>query len=205
MPERARIGDDVVDLGDPAIAQHHRRARFVARVCNDDERRRVAAAHDPHRLLWSLFAAKEAAFKALEKRAPLILAHRRFEVAADLVSVRHASLGATLALRVTGGPGHVHAVAWLGDARWTGAVRALAADEDPSAAARRLLRAAVAPHLGCAVGALRVERAPRLGGWTGAAPPVVWRDHDGAWRDAGLDVSLSHDGRFIAVAASLPR
>ena len=30
---RSLVGNDVVDLGDPEIAEHHTRGRFVARIC----------------------------------------------------------------------------------------------------------------------------------------------------------------------------
>jgi phosphopantetheinyl transferase (holo-ACP synthase) len=190
------IGNDVVDLGDPAIAAHHRRARFVARVCGADERRRLAVAADPRRLLWSLFAAKEAAYKVWVRRAPLVLAHRRFEVAADLASVGHGD--ATLALRVDGDARHVHAVAWDGDAPGLSGVAEIAAGVDAGVAARWLLCAAVAPHLGCAAHQLRVDRPPLPGGWTGAGPPRLLR---GA-AVVGVDVSLSHDGAFVAYATA---
>ena len=70
------VGNDVVDLRDPDIARHHERSRFVARVCTPDEVARVAASDDPHRVLWTLFAAKEAGFKVVAKLTPGIASRR---------------------------------------------------------------------------------------------------------------------------------
>ncbi len=81
---REVVGNDVVDLTDPAIADHHSRERFVSRVCAPEERARVGTIFD----LWALFAAKEAAYKALVKigQAPGF-AHREIRVASDLRAV----------------------------------------------------------------------------------------------------------------------
>ena len=108
----AAVGNDVVDLTDPAIGRHHENERFVARVCSEDERLRVSTARD----LWSLFAAKEAAYKALVKLGGSPgFGHRALRVAADLASVTWGDR--RLALVVTGDRDHVHAVAWRGGGR----------------------------------------------------------------------------------------
>lgn len=193
------VGDDVVDLDDPAVAGSHLRERFVARVCSAAERAQLAAARDPKRLLWSLFAAKEAAFKVVSKLAlgaqlpgggggPPVFAHRRFEVARSLRSVRYAPL--ELALRVTARGSWVHAVAWLGDLEPSSAVAALPEGGDPS----RVARARLLESLGGA--GLEVVRAPRPGSWDGFAPPLVFR----RGVPLAVDVSLSHDGRYVAFA-----
>ena len=86
--DSTRVGNDVVDLGDPRIAEV--RERFVVRVCCEEERARIAASPEPRRLLWSLFAVKEAAYKVVSKLGPRpVFAHRRFVVAEDLRSVSH--------------------------------------------------------------------------------------------------------------------
>ena len=114
MTSVALVGNDVVDLRDPAIAGHHRRTRFVARVCTTQEVARVEASLDPHRTLWSLFAAKEAGFKVVAKLTPgIAFSPRRFVVDAQLSSVAHDV--ARLWLRVTHGEDWVHAIAGQGD------------------------------------------------------------------------------------------
>ncbi|MBS1149083.1 MAG: hypothetical protein H6Q89_781 [Myxococcaceae bacterium] len=184
-----RVGNDVVDLEDPAIAQTHLRERFVARVCCESERARVAGSSDPKLLLWSLFAAKEAAFKALSKSGPLVFAHRRFVVAEDLRSVSY--LKQVLWLRVDVHGSCVHAVAWTDDEPPIFGVEKLEPGVDASAAARALL----IQRLGG--GGLTIAREPQPGSWNGYGPPKLFRDGV----EVNLDISLSHDGRFVGFAA----
>jgi phosphopantetheinyl transferase (holo-ACP synthase) len=189
------VGNDVVDLADPAIARHHEDTRFVARVCGDDERARVTTA----RALWTLFAAKEAAYKALMKLGESPgFGHRAIRVAPELDVVSWGKQ--RLRLTVTGDSEHVHAVAWT-DASRTPVARAgrLQAGEGESEGARRVLRALAAEALGCNPDALAVLRDPAPGAWDGFSPPRLERS--GERVDA--DVSLSHDGRFVAAAALL--
>ena len=191
----AAVGNDVVDLTDPAIGRHHENARFVARVCSEDERLRVSTARD----LWSLFAAKEAAYKALVKLGGSPgFGHRAICVAPDLASVTWGDR--RLALRVTGDHEHVHAVAWTeGGQPIARVARAGASGRDESEGARAVLRRLVAEAIGCAPGELEVVRDLRAGAWDGFGPPRIVRA--GAPVDA--DVSLSHDGSFVAAAALL--
>lgn len=193
-----RVGNDVVDLGDPAIAGPPR-LRFIERVCAEEERARIFAAPDPAVLLWTLFAAKEAAYKVIVKLGPRPpFAHRRFLVAADLAEVRYEAH--TLALFVHRQGDRIHAVAST-DAlspRWAAGERE--GGDDPGMAARHLLCEMVAAHLHCAPDSLSVIRPPVPGSWDGFGPPRLERG--GAILP--IDISLSHDGRYVACAAALP-
>jgi len=190
---RPAVGNDVVDLAEPEAGLALGKRGFVERVCDDDERTRVASPRD----LWTLFAAKEAAYKALVKLgADPGFRHRAIHVAPDQTSVR---FGETrLSLSVTGGDDHVHAVAWSGAAIPTARLaRTRTAPPDEGARARALLCAILADVVGCDPAELQVVRDRVHGAWDGYGPPRVER--------AGLrveaDVSLSHDGRFVAAAA----
>ena len=184
-----RVGNDVVDLEDPAIAHTHLRERFVERVCCDSERAMVAIAPEPKVMLWSLFAAKEAAFKAISKQHALVFAHRKFVVSADLRSVTYEKQALWLRVDVEGPC--VHAVAWTDDEMPVFGVEQISEGADPGAAARALL-------VKCLGGkGLTVERAPTPGSWNGFGPPKLYRDGV----EVNLDVSLSHDGRFVGFAA----
>jgi phosphopantetheinyl transferase (holo-ACP synthase) len=189
------IGNDVVDLTDPGIVRHHENRRFVERVCSENERARVTTA----RQLWSLFAAKEAAYKALVKvGGEPGFGHRSIEVAPDFASVTWRDL--RLDLSVTGDLDHVHAVAWTEGARpLVRVMRATGAQQGESAGARALLRELLSTALGCRPEAIEVVRDPSPGSWDGYGPPRVLRDGG----PVDTDVSLSHDGRFVAAAAVL--
>jgi phosphopantetheine--protein transferase-like protein len=187
------VGNDVIDLDEPAAADAHTRARFLARVFGPAERAQLEAASEPRALLWSLFAAKEAAYKVvvkLQAGPPPAFAHRRFEVAPDLGSVRHQDT--VLELRVTRGAGWVHAVAWTGGQLPVVAVAQRRGElDDAGLAARALLRAELGGQPG-----LEIVRPSRRGSWDGRGPPRVTLDG----RPLALDVSLSHDGRYVACA-----
>ncbi len=184
-----RVGNDVVDLEDPAIAQTHLRERFVARVCAPSERALLAASADPKTTLWSLFAAKEAAFKAVSKDGEVVFAHSKFVVTADFRSVGYEKYVLWLKVEVDGPC--VHAIAWTDDEQPIFGVEPIGPDVDPSAAARALL----VKRLG--VPGLTIERAPKPGSWNGFGPPKLFRDGV----EVNLDISLSHDGRFVGFAA----
>ncbi len=190
----------MVDLGDPAIADHHENERFVARVCTNEERARVAAADDPRALLWTLFAAKEAAYKVVVKlgRAPGF-AHRKFEISPDATSVRYGDL--ELHLSVDSNAERIHAIASTGTEPVTSAATPTPPGEHPGVAARRLLCEALAEQLQCEPGELEVVRPRVPASWDGFGPPRVHRANE----PIDADVSLSHDGRFVAFALSSPR
>jgi phosphopantetheinyl transferase (holo-ACP synthase) len=189
------VGNDVVDLDDPAIARHHLNPRFVARVCGPEERRALDRAGDAKRALWSAFAAKEAAFKLIVKRfGPVPFAHRAFVVEPDGRAVCYG--GARFPLLLAFGPGFVHALV-------TDAGRAIyrvetCAGGSSSGAARALLSRLAAEILGVHPARLRVVRPRAKGHWDDLGPPRLLCDG----RPAPLDVSLTHDGRFVAAAAT---
>jgi phosphopantetheinyl transferase (holo-ACP synthase) len=189
------VGNDVVDLADARAACAHRDRRFVERVCGADE---IVRAKSP-RELWTLFAAKEAAYKALVKLGvDPGFRHRAIRVAADRQSVAYGDT--RLALSVADGEEYVHAFAWTG----AGTPMARVAqndgrETDEGSRARALLCAMVAAAIGCEADELAVVRDPAVGAWDGYGPPRVERASVGV----GADVSLSHDGRFVAAAAVL--
>jgi phosphopantetheinyl transferase (holo-ACP synthase) len=185
------VGNDVVDLADPHISEHHRRERFVSRVCAREEREWVDTALD----LWSLFAAKEAAYKALVKLGCSPgFGHREIRVEPGLRAVRWR--GQWLELSITHNEQYVHAVAWSGRGGQPPLTK-IARAQPAGDAVRALLCDLVAEAIGCRSAELQVVRDPVAGAWDGFGPPRIER------RGAPIaaDVSLSHDGPFVAVAA----
>lgn len=196
MPRAALVGNDVVDLDDPGARGAHLRERLLLRVLTEAERAWLASSSTPHSLFWALFAAKEAAFKVIAKLYPgAVFAHRAFEVGRELDHVRYGEV--RLSLRSSVARDHVCALAWTAREPTLVGVERIADGADPSFAARAALISGLAEGLGCARAELSVNRAELPGSWDGFGPPRVL--HRGEPLDA--DVSLSHDGRFVAFAA----
>jgi phosphopantetheinyl transferase (holo-ACP synthase) len=194
------LGNDVVDLADPETRLDGLHPRFSERVFTQAERSLLDACADRPRLLWSLWAAKESAYKALKQAEPdLVFSPRELEVTlepesppgsgctAGVVACRDLVLDVCIRLA----DGSVHAVA-----RGPGcaAVRVLSAVEpagaDPGLAVRRLATRVIGAALEVDETVLRISGRP---------PRVVQR---GSRLDIAL--SLSHHGRFVAFAAGLP-
>lgn len=165
MREGCVVGNDVVDL----LEGVH--PRFAERVVAPGE------VGDPR----VLFAAKEAAFKALSKRVPgLRFLPRQFVVRGAQVAWGSHQL--QLQLEIT--PEYVHAMAFDGPAPHR-AVELQRGDE--SRDVRRALCDALEPRIGR--GPLHVE----------GRPPLLCSGAD----VLPIDISLSHHGRFVAWAASV--
>jgi phosphopantetheinyl transferase (holo-ACP synthase) len=186
------LGNDVVDLSDPeTLGARH--PRFDARVFTDEERAALAEARDPERLRWSLWAAKEAAYKCLKKLAPEIaFSPSRFAVRFETERAGRVEFGDVslrVALFVEGDA--LHAVATDGvdpERRVRRALVRRAAPGSASWAVRELAREAAAAQLGCDPAELSFSR-------DGRVPKL----HRRGVR-AGLDLSLSHHGRYLAAA-----
>ncbi len=191
----ALVGNDIVDLGDPENHESFVRPGYVERVCSPAERRVIDAARDPERLFWCFFAAKEAAYKLLVKLGEEPgLSHKRIEVAGDLASSRYDER--EMALSVEHGDGWVHALSCVGPAAPRFEVSELGPHARASAAGRELCCRMAAAALGVSGAELSIERRPSAAAYDGFEPPRLC--DKGV--PTGLDVSLSHDGRYVAAA-----
>lgn len=200
------VGNDVVDLRDPDTGSDAIHPRFDIRVFTEDERRWIAEALRPVRLRWTLWAAKESAFKVAVKLQPGTRFHpRRFAVRLmENAGVTRAEVIHHLAGRfdvwIEEARDWVHAVARPADEEESAPLSALsfleAASRDASAAGRRvreLAMKAVAPLIpaeGDELSIVMEDGIPRL-------------RRDGA--PLPVDLSLSHHGRLVACAWSDPR
>jgi phosphopantetheinyl transferase (holo-ACP synthase) len=184
------IGNDVVDLRDPESAPAALHPRFDARAFCDEERACLAAAADPGRLRWALWAAKEAAYKAARRLDPSLRFHpRRFVVEGD--AVRHGQRRFRVRVREAGGALHAVAAAEGCDPERALAASAAVGEARAPGAARALALAAAAPLFAAAPGELAVVREGRL-------PRLLLRGSP-----APAVLSLSHHGRFAAFALLL--
>jgi phosphopantetheinyl transferase (holo-ACP synthase) len=189
------VGNDVVDLDDPDNLRAPLHPRFRERVLCEPERAALTRSDDPHALIWSFFAAKEAAYKLLVKLGESPgLGYRRIQVMPGLGSVRFAQH--VLALRVVRGHGFVHAIAGF-VAGVSVAVERAPRDSTPGAAVRQLALGIAARLVGARANELEVVREEALESWDGLSPPRLRRSDR---RALPVDLSLSHDGRWIAAA-----
>lgn len=205
------VGNDIVDLKDPGNIGKSRNGRFLERVFNAEERGMIAAAARPDALLWSLWAAKEAAYKCVSRKAPAAVSvPRRYPVLladaptggeSDAPAGGFALTGRVgtprgdVSLRIdwTGEGDYVHALVAPSAASLRGMVVRIFPVDIPesrggaSAFVRGLLIGEIARHLACSASDLAVS--PSGSG----APEVFLRG-----RTLKLDFSLSHDGRYGA-------
>jgi len=190
------LGDDLVDLGDPEVRPGASHPRFDARVFAASERAWLDASEAPGLARWSLWAAKEAAYKRARRLDPAARFHpRRFVVALEPDGRRGRvdGPGGEARVRLEREGDALHAVAFGSPAeepRIARGVAGLAAGEDPSLAARALALRRCAERLGARADELRVDREERI--------PAL-RLPDGR----SLALSLSHHGRFVAFAGAL--
>jgi len=200
------VGNDVVDLASRRGAPRTVRPRFDERVFRDDERRAIARSADPHRTRWSLWAAKEAAYKAAKRMDDrTVWSPIRFRVRLDAARqagcVEHAS--GRYPVRFLDVEHGVHAVAvtevleGLLDAPGPREARLLSGCrrgpvDDPSAAVRRLTREQLARHLGTPPEEIEVRRVKRI--------PELWR----RGCESPAPLSLSHHGELVAWACLVP-
>jgi phosphopantetheinyl transferase (holo-ACP synthase) len=209
------IGNDVVDLCDPDSRSERLHPRFDERAFFPDERAWIGGGPEAARRRWCLWAAKEAAHKALAQEAlartgeALRFAPGRYHAALDARGCGYVELAtlaqgcgyvelATLApgagperaipVHVGQGLDWIHALAVRGDpARAHAGLLRIDGAAEPRRAARRLLLASFPEP--AAVTLERVGRIPRA---------------RLAGREGPVAVSLSHHGRLVAFARLEP-
>lgn len=226
---RPFVGVDVVDLDATRTTGRGSDERFLNRVFSPGERARIEAAVDRDLEVWSLWAAKEAAFKVISKElaGPPVFHHARFEVVDDpgtpIRTLRWEDHQIALDLAKCGsrllawGWSGVTTEIFVGHADTEQVLSRLgltpdldswldgqfSADEQdaihglPSALVRLAAREDAARLLGPTLGDLRIVCPP---GPTGLRPPYLVAGNEPVER---ADISLSHDGRWIAWAIRL--
>ncbi|MEE2657710.1 MAG: 4'-phosphopantetheinyl transferase superfamily protein [Candidatus Latescibacterota bacterium] len=188
------IGNDVVHIADPGIAEYHRRTRFVERICAPEEWARIGDDEEGRLLLWNLWAAKEAAYKAVMKlRAGIVFAHRRFVVDESLREVRYDDL--VLPLWSDHAEDWLHAVVTNGAEPGLSRVKEKSPECHQSQAVRDFACRAIAEAFAIEEGGLEIVRPDEADDRVG--PPVLTRGGEAI----DIDLSLSHDGPFVACAA----
>ena len=199
------VGNDVVDLKHPGNQGKSKDERFLSRVFTMKERERIAGSACPNKLLWALWAAKEAAFKVVSRDEPAVCSTpRRYGVLLDPYTVFEACLAGRvitprgeLALRIIVTDDYVHALSAATDGnldRIFQRVDLMDVGEDAGEASdfvRRQLLCEIARCLDCPLEELSIRKEP-----SGPGAPFVLRRE----QPLAVEISLSHDGRFTAFA-----
>jgi phosphopantetheinyl transferase (holo-ACP synthase) len=208
------VGNDVVDLKEPGNRGKSGDVRFLGRVFTADERALIAGAACPDALLWSLWAVKEAAYKAVCRGDPAVRSTpRRYRVvvggecACKMMDAATGSGGISgrvvtprgeLAFQVTATDDYVHALAAAEERDLKEAFHrvdrmddASLSGGDASAFVRGQLLGEIARRTGSSLCDLEIRKDPAGPG----VPRVFLRG-----RPLAMEISLSHDGRFTAFA-----
>ena len=181
------IGNDVVWLADPSNRRRSDDSRLVSRILRPEESALLASSIEPDRCLWSLWAAKEAGFKAWVQAHPgSVFSPSSFEV------VPASPDGPLTSGRVVH-KGESFPVVWSHGSDW---VNAVAAHDQNTIVSRVEARSGNASEAvrNLAVELLTASGFPR--GRVDGRPPRYTVDG----QEFTLGLSLSHDGPYFSVA-----
>lgn len=204
------IGNDIVDLTDPENRRKGTDARYISRILNPRELEMISGSPDPDTMLWSLWACKEASYKALVKARKVSSSPLKYSVLfgpqprphqfTAIVETPEGEVSVLLTRRKK----YVHAVASTGgegsinSLRWAAVSLKLPRKEITpdiqSRAARGAAIMSIAKFLKKKPEQLDIIRRALNAGELG--PPILLLD--GA--ETGIDISLSHDGLYLAYA-----
>ncbi len=202
------LGNDVIDLAAARSLAKARDSRFVNRVFTPLERDCIRGSFDPEWALWVLWSAKESAFKITRKLNPqAVFAHQAFGVnRATLDWISHNPRAEVFrggleiqpfTLQWACTPEHIHCVAATGSLPMHARV-ASSVSANISLSSRELESVHSEPSRLVRVLAKTMVPAKYAGAElvrpTGGAPGLYL----GSDRISEIDLSLSHDGRFVA-------
>ncbi|MBW6486588.1 MAG: 4'-phosphopantetheinyl transferase superfamily protein [Syntrophobacterales bacterium] len=198
------VGNDIVDLAEPDNIGKSSDKRFCRRVFNPRELSLIANSDRPDSILWALWAAKEAAYKAVSRGAPTVCSiPKKYPVIiADAGELADSPLTGKVVTPLGELPVSIFIDAEMVHAIVAGTVDDLARiifrveqvdanNADPPRFARKVLLEEISRRIGCSVGDLSVAKEERRP-W---APFIAFRGSR-----LFADISLSHDGRFVACA-----
>lgn len=202
------IGNDIVDLREPVNAGENRDSRFLKKILTVAEIDFVQNAENPDKALWSLWACKETAYKVIKKKCVdaaflpcrwmVILEKSESACLEGEVKIPDAEV---VYIRLFSHFRYVHCVGADHPAdldRLFCKVEAFPEKEnekriDPSLFARKYLARSLADFFRLNFSDIKINRIKEK---NELQPPYVYI----GGKKSDIDISLSHDGRFVAYA-----
>jgi len=200
------VGNDVVDLREPANTGKSQDSRFLKKILTDVEIDFVKNAENSDEALWSFWACKETAYKVIKKTFPgIAFLPRQWQVtfgktkskkSDGLVKVPDTG---DVYIRLFSNPDYIHCVGTdklaVPDKIICGVENLPDEETDPSLFSRFCLAQSLAERFSLNFHQIKIKRTRTKGE---LQPPRVYIDG----RKTDIDISLSHDGRFVAYAVT---
>ena len=197
------VGNDVVDLREPANEKKSKDSRFLKKILTNAEIEFVQNAENPDMALWSHWACKETAYKVIKKNIPAAaFLPRQWQVVFTKTKLKDSDGEVIIPgkgsvhIRLDCNSQYVHCVG--SDSITTldkliGSVDVLPDKEknNPSLYLRNCLGQSLAKHFSLNFHHIKIKRTRENGE---LQPPRVYVS--GVKTD--IDISLTHDGRFVA-------
>jgi hypothetical protein len=195
-----------VDLREPANTGKSQDSRFLKKILTDVEIDFVKNAENSDEALWSFWACKETAYKVIKKTFPdVAFLPRRWPVTFDkskskksdgLVKVPDTG---DVYIRLFSNPDYIHCVGTdklaVPDKIICGVENLPDEETDPSLFSRFCLAQSLAERFSLNFHQIKIKRTRTKGE---LQPPRVYIDG----RKTDIDISLSHDGCFVAYAVT---
>ena len=197
------VGNDLVDLKEPANAGKSQDSRFLKKILTNAEIKFVQNAGNPDAALWSHWACKETAYKVIKKSFPdAAFLPRQWQVIFTKTKSKYSDGEVIIPgkgkvyIRNFPKSDYIHCVgtdklAALDKLIWSVDVLPEKEVINPSISVRHRLGQDLARHFSLNFHDIKIKRTRENGE---LAPPRVYV----SGRKTDIDISLSHDGRFIA-------
>lgn len=203
------VGNDIVDLTNPKTKKKSQDIRFINRVFTQGEKKQILNSADADVMLWILWASKEASYKVVSKSQPGVSSSpRAYEVSLQ-ENITNTSVSGvvetpngSIPVRIFKTKDSIHCIATTGttesiDSIIWGVQRIAGDQRSPQHSESFAVREAAKNHLSLYFNLNPDEiEIRRPGGTRGLGAPIVYLND----RRAGVDISLSHEGEFVAYA-----
>jgi phosphopantetheinyl transferase (holo-ACP synthase) len=192
-----------VDLQEPANAEKSKNSRFLKKILTNAEIEFVQHAKNPDAALWSHWACKETAYKVIKKSFPdASFLPRRWQITFNKRESTHSDGEVTIPghdsvfIRLFTNPQNVHCIGAdvltaLDKLIWSVDVLPEKEKINPSLYSRYCLGQSLAKNFSINFHHIKIKRTRENGE---LQPPRVYV----GGKKTNIDISLSHDGRFVA-------